>query len=211
MLLIYDILDSVRERPALLMGSKSITVLRNFLDGAGYASHIFGIDDGYNDFSPIPFRFFNDYVARFYNYIECTAGWTNMILDRNNGDEQASFDKFYTLLDNFRSINISKIHKCALSQEQIDYHIESEFAPKRILHNDCNQIEPLFIQPKEIYMIELSNNSGYLCMIDGYGTSYLHSSLLTSREAAIEYFKSNFSGTYHWYLVDDIPAKFDWS
>ena len=74
MVLIYDIMDGVRERPALYMSSKSITVLRNFLDGAVYALHILGIDDGNNDFSPIPFRFFNNYVAQFYNYNESTSG-----------------------------------------------------------------------------------------------------------------------------------------
>ena len=209
-MLIYDILDGVRERPALYMGNKSITVLKNFLDGAAYASHILGIDDGYNDFSPIPFRFFNDYVAQFYNYLESTSGWANMILSENNGDEQASFDMFYTLLDNFRSIKISKMEKCVLTQEQINYHNENEYAPKRILHNDFNQMEPLFKKPKTIYLVELSNNLGCLCMIEGNDTSYLHSSLLTSRESAIEYFKRNFSGSYHWYLVDRIPDQFEW-
>lgn len=208
--LIYDIIDGVRERPALFMGSKSITVLRNFLNGAVYASHTLGIDDSYNDFSPIPFRFFNDYVAQFYNYFESTSGWMNMILDKNNGDEKASFDIFYTLLDNFRSINISKIQKCILTQEQINYHIENEYAPKRVLHNDCNRIEPLFIDPKAIYLIELSNNSGYLCMVEGYDTIFLHSVLLRSRQSAIKYFRSSFGDSNNWYLVKSIPEKFEW-
>jgi hypothetical protein len=210
MVLIYDIMDAVRERPALFMGSKSITVLRSFLDGAVYTSHILGIDDGYNDFSPIPFRFFNDYVAQFYNYFESTSGWRNMILNKNNSDEKASFDIFYTLLDNFRSINILKIQKCVLTQEQINYHTENEYAPKRVLYNNCNRIEPLFIDSKAIYLIELSNNSGYLCMVEGYNSIYLHSFLLGSRQSAIKYFKSNFSGSYHWYLVERIPEKFEW-
>ena len=209
-MLIYDIMDGVRERPALFMGSKSITVLKSFLDGAVYASYLLGIDVSYNDFSPIPFRFFNDYVAQFYNYFESTSGWMHMILDKNNGEEKASFDIFYTLLDNFRSITISKIQKCVLTQEQINYHIENEYAPKRVLHNDCNRIEPLFIDPKAIYLIELSNNSGYLCMVEGCNTIFLHSFLLRSRQFAIKYFKCNFSGSYHWYLVESIPKKFMW-
>ncbi len=208
-MLIYDILDGVRENPALVMGSKSITVLRSFLDGAGYASRILGIDDCYNDFAPIPFRFFNDYVAHYYNCVESTAGWANILLDKNNGDEQASFDMFYTLLDNFRTINISKIHRCTLSQDQINYPMENEYASKRVLHNNFNQTEPLFIQPKAVYIIELSNKLGYLCMIEGCDSSYLHSSLLTSTESAIEYFTSNFGGSYHWSLVESIPAKYD--
>lgn len=208
-MLIYDIIDGVRERPALFMGNKSITVLRSFLSGAVYTSHMLDIDDGYNDFSPIPFRFFNDYVAQFYNYFESTSGWMNMILNKNN-DEEISFDTFYTLLDNFRSINISKIQKCILTQEQMNYHIENEYAPKRVLHNDCNRIEPLFIDPKAIYLIELSNNAGYLCIVEGYDAVFLHSSLLRSRQAAIKYFNSNFGGSYHWSLYESIPEKFKW-
>lgn len=210
MVLIYDIMDGIRERPVLFMGSKSITLLRSFLDGAVYASHILGIEDGYNDFSPIPFRFFNDYVAQFYNYVESTAGWTNMILNKNNGEEESSFDMFYTLLDNFRSINITKIQKCVLTQEQINYHIKNEYAPKRVLHNDCNRIEPLFIDPKAIYLIELSNNSGYLCIVEGNDTIFLYSFLLRSRQSAMKYFKSNFSGSYNWYLVESLPEEFEW-
>lgn len=209
-MLIYHIMDDVRERPVLFMGSKSITVLRSFLDGAGYTSHILGIDDGYNEFSPIPFRFFNDYVAQFYNYFESTSGWMNMILNKNNGDETASFDMFYTLLDNFRSINISKVQKCVLTQEQIKYHIENEYAPKRSLHNDCNRIEPLFIDPKAIYLIELSSSSGYLCMVESCDTIFLYSFLLSSRQSAINYFRSNFSGSYQWHLIESIPKKFEW-
>lgn len=209
-MLIYDIMDVLRERFALYMGSKSITLLRSFLDGAVYASHILGIDDGYNDFSPIPLRFFNDYVAQFYNYFESTAGWMNMILNKNNGEEETSFDMFYTLLDNFRSINISKIQKCVLTQEQKNFHIVNEYAPKRVSHNDCNRIEPLFIDPKAIYLIELSNSLGYLCMVEANKTIFLHSCLLRSRQSAIKYFKSHFSGSYNWYLVESIPEKFVW-
>lgn len=210
MVLLYKIVDGVRERPALFMGSKSITVLNSFIDGVMYASLILGIDEGFNDFSPIPFRFFNDYVARFYNYFESTSGWMNMILNKNDGDEKTSFDIFYTLLDSFRSINISKIQKCVLTQEQINYHNENEFAPKRVLYNACKRIEPLFIDPKAIYMIELSNNSGYLCMVECYDTIFLHLVLLRSRQSAIKYFKSNFSGSYNWYIVESIPEKFEW-
>ena len=210
-MLIYDIMDGVREKPALFMGSKSITALRNFLDGAIYASQILGIDDdGCNDFSPIPFRFFNDYVAQFYNYFESTSGWMNMILNKNNGEEKDSFDIFYKLLDDFRSINISKIQKCVLTQEQINYHMENEYTNKRVLNNDSNQIEPLFIGPKAIYLLELSNNSGYLCMVEGNETNFLHSFLLRSRQSAIEYFKSSFGESNNWYLVKNIPEAFDW-
>lgn len=210
LVLIYDILDGVREKPALFMGSKSITLLRSFLDGAGYASHIHGIDDAYDGFSPIPFRLFNDYVAHFYNYFEATSGWMNMILDKNNGDEEVSFDIFYTLLDNFRSINISKIQKCVLTQAHIKYHYENEYATKRVPHNNSNQIEPLFLDPKAIYLIELSNNAGYLCMIEGYNTIYLDSSLFRNRQLAIEYFERNFGCSFHWDLVESIPEKFEW-
>lgn len=209
-MLIYDIIDSVRERPALYMGSKSITLLRSFLSGASYASHLLGIDYGYNNFSPIPFRFFDDYVAQFYNYFESTSGWEKMILNNNNNDEEASLDTFYTLLDDFRSIHISTIQKCVLTQEQINYHIHNKYAPKRTLYKDCNRIEPLFDKPKAIYLIELSNDSGYLCMVECYNTIYLHYSLIRNRQSAITYFDTNFNSSYHWCSSGSIPDQFEW-
>lgn len=117
---------------------------------------------------------------------------------------------FINFLTIFALINISKIQKCVLTQEQINYHIENEYAPKRVFHNDCNRIEPLFIDPKAIYLIELSNNSGNLCMVEGYDTIFLHSFLLRSRQSAIQYFKSSFGASNNWYLVKSIPETFEW-
>lgn len=207
-MLIYDIMDEVRDKPALFMGSKSITVLNSFLDGAVYTLNKLGIDIGYNDFSPIPFCFFNNYVARYYNYFEPTSGWMNMILNKNGGEEKTSFDILYTLLDNFRSIEILNIKKCILTQEQINYHMENELAKKRVLDNDANRIIPLFTDPKSVYLLELSNHSGYLCMVEACNTILLHSELLPSRQSAIKYFKSIFGGSYHWFFVENNPMGF---
>lgn len=100
---------------------------------------------------------------------------------------------------------------CVLTQEQINYYIQNEYVPKRALRNDYNRIEPLFIDPKAIYLIELSNNSGYLCMVECHDTIFLHSFLLRSRQSAIKYFKSNFSGSYNWFLFESIPEVFEWA
>ncbi len=209
-MLIYDILDSIREKPALFMGSKSLTVLRNFLEGALYTSQILGMEDGDQEFAPVPFRFFNDYVAQSYNYYESTSGWKNMILDKHRGEEKTSFDAFYTLLDNFRSIEIIKIQKSDLTQDQINHYMENEYAPKSIILSDCNGTKPLFTNPKAIYLVELFNDLGYLCMIEDGDTIFLYSSLLRSRQSAIKYLNCFFDGSYQWYIVESIPEKFEW-
>lgn len=208
-MLIYDILDRVRERPALFVGKKRLTLLKSFLEGATFSAYMLGIDSGYDDFSPIPFRFFNDYVAKYYNY-EATSGWGDMILSKTNGENETGVDAFYTLLDSFRSIAIAKIQKCILTQEQIYYHMENEHAPKRLSLNDYNQTKPLFADPEAIYLIELSDDSGYLCLVESHNTSFLYSCLLRSRRCAIKYFKRNFSGSYHWHSAESIPEKFEW-
>jgi hypothetical protein len=47
-------------------------------------------------------------------------------------------------------------------------------------------------------------------MVEGYDKILLHSFLLRSRQYAIKYFESNFSGCYNWFFVDSIPEKFEW-
>jgi len=207
--LIYDIMDGVRERPALYMGSKSITVLQNFLFGAVYTSHILGIDDGYDEFSPIPFRFFNDYVAHFYDYFESTSGWMNIILNKNNNNEEASFDIFYMLLDMFRSINISKIQKCILTQEQIIYCNKNECGPFYVLPPDSTKNKGVLVDPKAVYLIELSDNAGFLWMIELKGKSYFCNSLFKKRMSAIESFHCYFGGSFQWYAVKKMPCNLE--
>lgn len=204
----YDTIDELRERPALFMGKKSLTVLRNFIDG-GYAFFKFNLDDEKKELYPLPFSFFNYFVANYYNYNESTSGWKNIILCENNNDEELSYDIFYMLFDKFRSIKINNRYECVLTLEHTDFHTNNKNAPKRLLPPDYTQNEPLYINPKVIYLLELSENSGYLCMIKLVDKTILEINIFKNKITALEHFKEIFGELLVWNPVGDIPENFE--
>lgn len=92
---IYELLEAIEELPALFLGSKSLTLLRAFLDGFQYGSP--SISD-----TPYGFIDFHEWVALRLKYGESTSGYVNMILESEAGDEEKSVDRFFQLWHEFR-------------------------------------------------------------------------------------------------------------
>jgi hypothetical protein len=91
------LLDVIRERPAMYLGSRTLTGLGHFLGGFGCAEHIHGIEA----VSQLP-NDFHEWVAYRLHYYESTKGWGRMILEQT-ADESAALDRFYELLDEHRA------------------------------------------------------------------------------------------------------------
>jgi hypothetical protein len=91
------LLDLIRERPAMYLGSRTITGLGHFLGGFKYAEQIHGIEA----VSQLP-NDFHEWVAYRLHYYESTKGWSRMILEQTV-DESAALDRFYELLDEYRA------------------------------------------------------------------------------------------------------------
>ena len=93
---LYQVLDKMRERPALYIGEYSITALYHFVQGFFMAC-----DGGTKE---VPnFDGFNNFVGKYYGEYT-TAGWKNLILSDHFGNEQEALRQFYTLLDAFRAM-----------------------------------------------------------------------------------------------------------
>ena len=97
---IYEILDNLRKRPAMYLGSnkskKSFTALIAFLSGLQFSRLEFTkMYDG----NP-PFSEFSRWIPRKINGMSSQIPWEWMI--ENWGNEQ-SFDKFFELLDEYRN------------------------------------------------------------------------------------------------------------
>ena len=91
---LYDILDKMRERPAMYTGEHSLTSIYHFINGF-FAAHN-------NDTNELPnFGKFHDFVGQFYGKYS-TAGWKNLILSDHYGNEAEAVIRFYELLDDFR-------------------------------------------------------------------------------------------------------------
>ncbi|AFY58349.1 hypothetical protein Riv7116_5988 [Rivularia sp. PCC 7116] len=89
---IYEILDDLRQRPSMYLGSKkSLTALVAFVSGLRFAQ----MDEG----NP-PFSDFSSWIARKVEGMSSTMSWLWMIEEWGN---EKAFDKFFELLDEYRN------------------------------------------------------------------------------------------------------------
>jgi hypothetical protein len=94
---IYDMLNVIRKRPLFYLSKQSIVELRTFIGAynAGLGRVHFMLKD------TTEFHGLHNWVAKRLGFSESTSGWGNMILDKSENDQEA-FEKFFTLLDEFR-------------------------------------------------------------------------------------------------------------
>jgi hypothetical protein len=91
------LLDVIREKPAMYIGSRSLSALAQFLAGYGFALQVHEIPSTHR----LP-QDFHEWVAYRLHFSESTSGFKNMILKRVP-DEPAALDRFYELLDEHRT------------------------------------------------------------------------------------------------------------
>jgi hypothetical protein len=137
---LYDLLESLRKRPGMYLGSASITLLKAFLDG--YGTFYEQIDYGNPSFDG-----FNDFVGKFYGK-HTTAGWKNLILADHYGNEKEALDRFFVLLDEFkenttkpdsRAIILRLMHVAMLDfRAEDDHQRQKQIAD--LLHHVSNQL-----------------------------------------------------------------------
>jgi hypothetical protein len=90
-----SLIDAIRQRPAMYLGSKSLTAFYHFLGGYQLACSLHSIDDRLGLHIP---RDFHDWVAYRTHFRESTSGWCNMIVATTESEEKA-FDRFFELLE----------------------------------------------------------------------------------------------------------------
>ena len=97
-LTIDDSLDQVRRRPAMYLGRKSLRDLASWLHGYRHALFAHGLlADGMEDW----FHSFDEFVQDRYDWHD-VGGWAGKIAYRY-WDDDAAFDEFFRLLDEFRA------------------------------------------------------------------------------------------------------------
>jgi len=92
-----ELLDVIGVRTAMYTGNRKLTVLSSFLDGWQFALQVYGIESP----SPLPSDF-HDWAAYRLHFLGSTSGYKNMILERVP-DEYAAVNRFYELLDEYRT------------------------------------------------------------------------------------------------------------
>jgi hypothetical protein len=124
---LYDLLNEIRKRPAMYLGSKSLSSLRQFVDGYTVRNQIEGTEDqSEKDFAQLD-EFVKDYYCHS-SFPGDTTGWCNNILAANYGNEEAALNEFFKLLDLFRegytAVNTKKViyhllHKWIVNKEDV--------------------------------------------------------------------------------------------
>jgi hypothetical protein len=138
---LYDSLDKMRERPAMYLGSHSITRMESFICG------FFEGSSHENPENPPFFEGFNDFVGKFYGKYT-TAGWKNLILSDHYGNEKEALDRFFVLLDEYRE-NPDKPNSRAIILRlmhvaMLDFRVEDDHQRQKqiadLLHHVSNQL-----------------------------------------------------------------------
>lgn len=113
---IFDMLEleKFRKKTAMFMGTRSITLLRTFIDGYFYATDTnnINIDDS------VRFGELHDWIANYFGWNGSTAGWSTIILRECDGNESLALDTFFELYDLF------KVRTCStapMATSQIDH------------------------------------------------------------------------------------------
>lgn len=91
---IIALLEKLRIRTAMYIGSRSITRLRTYIDGYGH-----GLDDSNFDSHDPEYYGFQGWIERRYRS-QTSHGWDQLILFYCQ-DERDALDQFWTLLDEY--------------------------------------------------------------------------------------------------------------
>jgi hypothetical protein len=151
---------------------------------------------------PLPFGCFTGYVA-------CrlgsgrSFGWCKIILNQTAQDEEKGFQLFYTLLEEFKQLRISKCFAADLSEANIAYHNTDKSAPKCLTGEHSDVREPLYKNPVKVFYAELTNDAkhkSYIGIVETDTESFISGLpwiLFRTEKDILAYFKICF-GTIAW-------------
>ena len=100
------------------------------------------------------------------------------------------------------SLSIRHCQIASLNEESLVYHSTNEFAPRKSLPSDYSKIEQLYINPTEVYLIELSDNAGFVFMVNTNLQHELCRKIYKSKNAAKAFIKQCFGSTLKWESID---------
>lgn len=149
---IQSVIDRVRKRPGMYLGSKNLTALSHMLGGYKLAESDMGIYQKAELF-PLDFRYMQEFTKV---RLKCNdnLGWWNHILNFCDGDEEMALDKFFELYDEFIAIRAKKCWKAILTEGNIQWNNSMERT--YLIRGNNQEKEPSFTAPVAVYIIELT-------------------------------------------------------
>jgi len=193
---LHNKLELIRKMPGAYIGATNLSLLQQNMYGYIDALEEFNIEERSKSLFPLPLRYLNEYVANWYNYSNTPSGWRNIILEHNNLDEEKSFFEFYKLYDAFIALSSKSCDKAILSKENIEYHYTDKNVPRIVINSF--KTEPLYKNPIVIYLIELSDNSGYLLVVITEEETILEHEIYKNKRRVMLYIESCFGKILKW-------------
>ncbi|CAN5895591.1 hypothetical protein BH11MYX3_BH11MYX3_16550 [soil metagenome] len=96
---VYDIVDVIRKRPEMFLGSRTLTGLHHFINGFRLAADSVGIQ--IQDGEP-PFRSFHQWIETRLDGGP-SDGWLQTLLEAMR-DEESAYERFLLEVDEFRRL-----------------------------------------------------------------------------------------------------------
>ena len=140
------LINQIRQRPALYLGTKSLTAFYHFLRGYWMACQLHEIDD--DDGLNIP-QDFNDWVAYRTHFHEPTSGWCNMIVSNARSEEEA-FDRFFELLEEH--------------SRRVPRLVAEILNPISNWRTTRNGTDFLIPPPKRVQLVKYTNDPGFFAL-----------------------------------------------
>jgi hypothetical protein len=100
-----NILEQIRSRPALFLGTRSLSALQHFVNGYSEARRELGLSSP----NPLP-PDIHDWVAYRLHFRESTSGYVNMVLKRIP-DEAQALERFFELVDEHHAKSAKTVAK----------------------------------------------------------------------------------------------------
>ena len=201
-----ELLEQVRQRPGMYMGEGfELTRLESFFAGYSVALYEWGIvEEKRESLFPLPFLFFFEYVALHLGYAESTSGWRNMILERVHGDEKEGLALFFQLWDRFNQLAIHRCDRMVLTERNLRHHRTSRHVPRIVTGGlDYDQGKPPYQEALEVYRLELTDDAGYLLVINDRTNHVLLRRLYRAVETAEEEVQLCFGSLPSWQSISE--------
>ncbi len=145
-----SVIERIKQRPILYLGSESITSLWHFILGYSLAKSDYNLNESKKSILPLDFELMHEYVGVRLG-VKNDKGWCVNILDSCGGDEKAALHKFFELYEDFSSAEIKRCERAVLTEENIR-HNNSMLHGYSVINGEK---APIYREPKAVYILEL--------------------------------------------------------
>lgn len=174
-------IQTIRKRPGMFLGSEEITPLWHYLHGYQYAEY--DSNGGVcivRSVVPLDLHYFSDYI-NIKTKGSDSRGWVTSLREYCNGDEHKALECFFKFYDDFRTVKAEYYIKSVLTEENISCHNNMEHGCRVINFRK----EPMYPDPVSVYIVKL-DVPAYFVLVETKKNIICERRLYTSVEMAIK-------------------------